>query len=675
MPVSVITDIVTWAELILQAGITTVELGVLNYLVFFDGWLDMLRKISFFLDGLIIKYVDKFYSYFDKLLNGRIFHPDVVDKVMGNVYLFVAVFVLFKLMMLLIKYVVNPEMVSDEKIGAASLVKRVIIGMCIMLFLPTIFNIGFRIQSAVLSDNLFGQLLLDKSEINRYEQNKNQIGRVLAFNVYQGFWNLDKSQVTDSRIVGDYENAIAAKDPKVFGDINRKSGGDFAIDYFPALSTVVLFYVLYLVIKYCIDVVVRMFKLFLLQMLGPLAISDYMINGDSKEVFRAWIKTTLSVYLMLFIRVFSIWFVAFISILMEKPCTTVDANGVCKDSLLYVVNGQPDFLLRGIITLGLLALLMDLPKMLSGILGFDLEQDASVKGMMGKIGGAAKMLGTGALAAGGAAIGGAIGTMKNGLGAAKDFSIANAKNKAKLNENIAKKDPNYAQKMKDIQDNKDLTSRQKAKQMGALQKDWLKNEKADYKQAKKDYKANKPDLKAKHKTDLQSWKDSGGKKSGLEKPTLQKPQRDTAVRDYQSANSRAARAAGTRTISSISDGAGGVLAGFGSAIPGVRDAIGGIRQHAGPSDAQQYLSGRKDSGTQQGADYSEGEKWENFELGNSTFPGDEISVNDELAESLAGESDDKLLNNSIPDTNGPQINSTPHVEEVLTEFDPEHMDG
>ncbi len=428
MPVSVITDVITWIELIAQIGVTTVELGVLTYLVFFDGWLDMIRLISFWLDKTIIKYIDQFYKYFEKILAGEIFSPTVVENVMKNVYIFVALIVLLKLLLLFMKYLSNPEMVSDDKVGAQALVKRVIIGMCGMLALPMIFSFSVDVQKAILNDNLFGKLLLDKKQLKEYEKNQHQMGRMLAFNVYQAFWNLDKTKVTSSKLQKEYDDALKTYDPGVIGSINEKFGSDYAYDYFPIASTVVLLYVIYLVIKYCIDVVVRMFKLFLLQMLGPLAISDYMVNGDSKEVFKNWLKTSLSVYAMLFVRIFSIWFIAFIMILMQGTCThfekdpnTGKATTTCADeSLLYIAPGQePDYLLRGIITLGLLALLMDLPKFLSDILGLDLEQDATVKGLMQKAGGMAKGAATAGLAFGGAAVGGAIGAGKSAIGATK----------------------------------------------------------------------------------------------------------------------------------------------------------------------------------------------------------------------------------------------------------------
>ena len=539
MPVSVITDVVTWIEMIAQIGVSTLELGVMSYLVFGGGWLDMIRLIAFWLDNMIIKYTDVFYSYFEKILAGKIFAPDVVDGVMTKVYVFVSLIVLLKIMMLFIKYLINPEMVSDDKIGTHALVKRVLLGMSGMIALPYIFSFSVDVQEAVLNDNLFGQILLTKKELRTFEKNKGQVGRVLAFNVYQAFWNLDTSRVTSSSIKKEYNNAITAKDPGVIGSINEKFGEDYAYDYFPIASTVVLLYVIYLIIKYCLDVVVRMFKLFLLQMLGPLAISDYMINGDSKGVFKNWLNTTISVYAMLFVRIFSIWFIAFITILMQKECTTAGADGICTDSLLYVVKGQdPDYLLRGIITLGLLALLMDLPKFFSDILGLDLEQDATVKGLMQKVGGAAKMVGLGAAATGGAALGGAIGGLKNAASAGRGLAANKMENKGKLDGKLDANQKAYNRRLQQIQNNKGLNAQQK--------------------------------------------KDAEAQALANKNAADQKAQSE-----YKAANSTANKQAAAQFTNAAMGAGVGAFAAMTSAIPGLKEVSSGYNQGRGATDSSQ----------------------------------------------------------------------------------------
>lgn len=452
---AIMTGIQTTLDTIGKIGETSLavlEIGILITMFFGDGWLVLIRNIAFWLDQLIINYIDKFYGYFDKLLAGQIFSADVVSDVMRRVYIFVALFILVKLMILFMKYLTNPEMVSDDKLGSAALVKRVIIGMCLMLFLPTIFDLGIGFQRAILKDNIFGTMLLNETQLEYYEQNQSKMGRILGFNVYQAFWSINTSANATAQQKKEYEKVIAEADPGMLGltGINDKDGGgEFIYDYFPFVSSMVLAVVLYLIIKYCLDVVVRMFKLFLLQLTGPLAITDYMINGDSNNMFKNWTKTTLSVYLMLFIRIFSIWFIAFVTSLMQTQCR---AGEVC-NSLLYKSN-PPDYLMRGIITIGLLVMLLDLPKFFSELFGLDLEQDATVKGIMQKGMNAVKGVGLGAMAAGGAAIGGAMGGLKSGTNAIKGKIGAKVADKNAAKGGLSAKNGEGDKRMADINQNR-----------------------------------------------------------------------------------------------------------------------------------------------------------------------------------------------------------------------------
>ena len=369
----------------------------------------LIRTISWTLDNLLISFIDKFYGYFEEILGGTIFTDSIVDGMMSRVYLLVGVLVLFKLGMLLVQYIINPAEVMDEKGGANSLVRRTIIGIIIIIFVPTIFDIANDLQVAILEDQVIEKIIMDENTLNDIEEQKAKYGtgRIIGMTVLQGFWNIDKNQISDSNIIKTYEDAEKKYDPNLVEEagygILTQVGGKYAYSYFPILSTIVLGYVLYLVIKYCLDMVVRSLKLVVLQVIAPITIVEYIVNGDRNEVFKNWKKAVIATYAMLFLRVFTIWFVAYVAILMQ--------TGIDGDSLL---NTQ-DYLLKAIIVLGLLAFMMEFPKMMSGLFGLDLEQDSSVKAMLGKVGGIGKMLGTGALIAGSAAVGGAFGRAKAGV--------------------------------------------------------------------------------------------------------------------------------------------------------------------------------------------------------------------------------------------------------------------
>ena len=355
----------------------------------------LIRTISWTLDNMLISFIDKFYGYFEEILGGTIFTDSIVDGMMSRVYLLVGVLVLFKLGMLFVQYIINPAEVMDEKGGVNSLVKRTITGVIIIIFVPTIFSIANDFQVAILKDQIIEKIIMDKDTLNDIEEQKSKYGtgRIIGMTVFQGFWNIDKNQISNSNIIKAYEDAEKKYDPNLVEEagygILTESGGKYAFSYFPILSTIVLGYVLYLVIKYCIDMVVRSLKLVILQVIAPITIVEYIVNGDRNEIFKNWKKAVIATYAMLFMRVFTIWFVAYVAILMQ--------TGVAGDSLL---NTQ-DYLLKAIIVLGLLAFMMEFPKMMSELFGLDLEQDSSVKNLLGKAAG----FGIAGLAVGGAVAG------------------------------------------------------------------------------------------------------------------------------------------------------------------------------------------------------------------------------------------------------------------------------
>lgn len=375
----------------------------------------LIRTISWTLDNMIISFIGKFYGYFEQILGGTIFSDVVVRDMMNRVYLIIGVILLFRLGMLLVQYIINPAQVMEEKGGVNSLVKRSIIGVCLIIFIPTIFNVANDLQAAILKDQIIEKIIMDEQTLKAVQEKSNKygMGKVIGMTIFQGFWNVDKNQIADKNIIRAYEEAEKKYDPNLVTDagydILTESGGKYAFDYFPILSTAVLGYVLYLIIKYCIDMVLKSFKLLILQVIAPITIVEYIVNGDRNEVFQKWRRAVVANYAMLFVRVFTIWFVAFVTILMNPAVT-----GTSKTLL----NTQ-DYLLKAIIVLALLAFMMDLPKMLSEIFGLDLEQDTSVKNVLGKAIG----VGVGGLAIGGAVAGfgaktahGFSGTTKAGIG-------------------------------------------------------------------------------------------------------------------------------------------------------------------------------------------------------------------------------------------------------------------
>lgn len=393
-------DVAALAQRVIQIGLTLTESAILVWALK-NGVIFILRLISFYIDTHIVNFIAKLYTYFLKILEGTMFNENVTDKIVNNIYIFIGVIVFFRLMMLIIKYLSNPDLVGDAKIGANALVKRCIIGMAGILFLPTIFDLGLRLQNAILEDNLIQQIIIPNDMLKGMDDKIHTGGKYIGTYVLAGF--VSPSANASSQAQSDFDVAVSKGD---LSSISINKGGflgyigDYEYEYFFLLSTFVLCYVLYIMFKYCLDLAVRAFKLLIYQLLAPVAMVEYMINGADDGVFKNWKTAVLSTYCMLFIRVMALWFVMFVTTLMSG-----EYSSYTDGSLL----AENDYLLRGIIIIALLGFMMDLPKLIGQIFGLDLEQEGSTSGLLKQVGGMVKGAAMGGLAFGGTAVGGLMG--------------------------------------------------------------------------------------------------------------------------------------------------------------------------------------------------------------------------------------------------------------------------
>jgi len=427
-------DFAAIAGVLADLGISILTYAGIAALLYAIGGI-LIRTISWTFDTLLVSFIGKFYNYFETIINGTLLTDTTISDMMDRVYLLVGVFVAFRLGMLLISYIINPSEVMDEKVGASALVKRVIIGLILIIFMPNIFEYAFRLQDAILDDQVIERVIMSDSEIKKVDEYKKKhgMGKIIGMTVFQGFFSISENAKSNGSVKKNYEKAtdidktydltvINSLGSGLNSGILYKMGNEYAHDYFPIFSCAILIYVLYMLVQYCLDAVVRSLKLSVLQVIAPICIVEYMINSDRNEVFKSWRKAVISTFAMLFMRVASIWFVAYVTMLMQPGMT--DSSSLLQTS---------DNLLKAIIVLGLLAFMMDFPKIMSDVFGLDLDQSGSVKGVLGKAMGVA----TAGLALGGAAAGlgfkaagGLKNTAKGGLTrlAGKDSSFAKGLN-------------------------------------------------------------------------------------------------------------------------------------------------------------------------------------------------------------------------------------------------------
>ena len=355
-------DPVQWVflgiELVIQASIIKILLWL-----FQGGWKFVLRTIGFDLDTLLTSVIARVYEYFMDILSQDLFNELVITELMKNMYVFVGLIMFFRLLMLLIKYLVDPDLVGDKKIGVNALVQRVIIGLMGILFIPTIFDVALSLQKSILLDNLIQQIIVPKNMLSSVKAKQKDGGKYIGTYVLAGF--ISPGENASSKTKNEYESAIANGDLSSLSTL-RKDGflvGEYEYNYFYLLSTFCLCYVLFQMIKYTLDIITRYLRMMIYQILAPVAMIEYMINGSDDGVFKSWKNGILSTYFMLFVRVMAMWLVVFITALMASGPNNAYVHG----SLL----AKDDYLLRALIIIAVIGFMMDLPKIMGQIFGLD----------------------------------------------------------------------------------------------------------------------------------------------------------------------------------------------------------------------------------------------------------------------------------------------------------------
>ena len=441
------------------------------------GWLwKIFASFWFWLDSSLFDLIGNLYDILMMISRTTIFSQATIDDFKGRIQIFLGIFMLFKVGLSLIMYIVNPDDFSDQSKGIGKLVMNTVISLVLLVTVPYIFNMAYRIQAIVLEENVLAHLIFgdtyksktvdkdDKGKVTEtysYTYDVLSGGERLKFDIMLPFFQPNtglsayavcadfrdndgkivkgcqealrsgKLDDADKLHVNNYINGVENNSfeltfrlgtvtTKVPSDLNTNSDSDdddtYLFDYKWPLTTIVAVVVCLLLINYCIDIAVRSIKLGFLQLISPIPIISYMDPKSGKDgMFNKWCKMCVSTYISLFVRLLALFFGIFI-------ITNVD-------SIIDVISGATvtNGFVKIFVIIGVLFFIKQLPKILQDM-GIKLDGDGKFNlnpfkrmedGMLG-----GKLASRLPAAAGGAALGlgvGAVGTA-TGAGAGKWFT-------------------------------------------------------------------------------------------------------------------------------------------------------------------------------------------------------------------------------------------------------------
>lgn len=392
-----------------------------------------IRSLGGLIASLIYNFIMSLYNIFEILAIRDFMDSKFVNQIYTKVGLILGLFMVFKLSFVLVQSLIDPSKMTDKKNGIGSIIGRVIISIVLLGITPTIFKEAFRLQNLLIgsgnSDNIIYKLIVGNNITNK-ENFGTELSKNLFFEFYADkenpkynggitMFSSIQTSVDGSVNTGTY---IKANNFDAIKDEVSESGSFTSTAYYLALtdaygayyiefdflgSCIVGIVIAWILLSFCIQIAIRVFKLAFLQLVAPIPILSYI--SDPEGSFKKWTQQCGTTFIDLFIRLLIIYFVIYFS---QSVLEKVDSF---KD---YLTSDNDLVWVKVFLIIGLLMFAKRVPELLKDIFPSTGKFDLGIKSpkkMLEEMPGIATM---GAGFVGGAAAG-ALSGFRHGEGLSK----------------------------------------------------------------------------------------------------------------------------------------------------------------------------------------------------------------------------------------------------------------
>lgn len=336
------------------------------------------RFLCGLIDSIVYKVISKIYDLFFDVANVILYSEEAVDAIGQRIALILGIFMLFRIAVSLISYLISPDKLSDNSKGGAKLITNVIVSLVLLSTINIIFVEAYKIQIKIVDSKIIEKIFFGK---------KATVENVdIAYILYSSFVTPTDPKCIDlfdpykepsdecssaltaaikNQDVIDIINNDVLRDHKIdrllsnYDTINYKNLDVYVFDYLPIISTVSGVIVVLILISFCMELALRAVKLLFLQIIAPIPIIANIDPGKGSEVFKKWSKETINTYISIFIRIIIINFAIFMITLVKNEFYTM-------------FEGKSVFLTI-ILVIGCLMFAKQVPKLIEDMLGIKLD--------------------------------------------------------------------------------------------------------------------------------------------------------------------------------------------------------------------------------------------------------------------------------------------------------------
>lgn len=321
----------------------------------------------------------------------------VVEAIMYRVMVLGGVYALFRLGISLITYITNPTEADNASKNGSKIVKNTVIAILLLAASKFIFNFLYDFSTSIITNGTIQQIIYGpEAEYPDYSEEQT------AKSFVNGVFLILFQKGDDTALTSDA--AKAAVSHVVSGEASILTLADYAYSssfhYIPILTTVVGVMLIYYFGSFAIELGVRLFKLFILQVISPIPII-LSIDPKQNKKLSNFAKAYSGIYISLFIRIITVYMAFVLLNLIEgifgqlgKLTDTTTTGFISLDAT---------FLVEILLIIACFQAAKELPKLIEEALGTKLGLGDAGKGfkaaLMGSVGGTLGLM-TGAVAGG-----------------------------------------------------------------------------------------------------------------------------------------------------------------------------------------------------------------------------------------------------------------------------------
>lgn len=341
----------------------------------------LVLNISAIITAASYPLVVRLYRLFEYICTFELLHEDFIHSVWNNIYIFVAVIVLFAIAIKLISAMVNPDLLTDSKKGAKSYYFRAVAAVILIFLVPIVFEKSFEIQEELLTKNMLSSHVFGY----KVEEGTN-LGQIFAWEGFSAFCLPDKA--SKDKIDNKYLSIRADMDNinSVMNEIRLQKSTKYALptlivlndnqwEYHSILCPLVGLLLVYEMVLLCMDTLFRAAKLAFLQIMTPIVLGAFVFDPS---ILKKWAKEFFSTYISLFLKVLAMYFIAItISQIQAEIAKTDFYNGD------WILSG----LFKILLIIALLQLAKKIPDLINKIFGLEIKLRGGIKGRLGEMAG------------------------------------------------------------------------------------------------------------------------------------------------------------------------------------------------------------------------------------------------------------------------------------------------